>query len=57
MNDLNHDIYICVKDKKQGTVQHFSSDINQFGNLQIAKETKDITLKKADHFATQVAKM
>jgi len=36
LNELNQNIYICVQDKKKGTVQHFSTDISKFGNLHIA---------------------
>jgi hypothetical protein len=57
MNELNQDIYICVQDKKAGTVHQFSSDIVKFGNLHIAKATKDITLQKIEQFNSQVAKM
>lgn len=57
MNELNQDIYICVKDKKAGTVHQFSSDINKFGNLHIAQATKDVTLQKIEQFTSQMAKM
>lgn len=57
MNELNQDVYICVQDKKAGTVHHFSTDINKFGNFHIAKATKDVTLKKIEHLNSQVAKM
>lgn len=36
LNELNQDVYICVQDKKAGTVHHFSSDIVKFGNFHIA---------------------
>lgn len=36
MNELNQDIYICVQDKKAGSVHHFSSDIAKFGNFHVA---------------------
>lgn len=45
INEANHNIYICVQDKKAGTVHHYSSDINKFGNLHIAQATKDISLQ------------
>lgn len=57
MNELNQNIYICVQDKKAGTVQHFSSDISKFGNLHIAQATKDVTIQKIEQFNSQVAKM
>ena len=57
MNELNQDIYICVKDKKHGNVAHFSSDINEFGNFHIAQATSDITIQKIEQFSSQVAKM
>lgn len=57
LNELNQDIYICVQDKKKGSVQHFSSDINKFGNLHIASATEDVTLQKIESFNSQVAKM
>lgn len=57
MNELNQDIYICVQDRKAGTVHHFSSDIVNFGNFHIAKATKDVAIKKIEHFNAHVSKM
>jgi hypothetical protein len=57
MNELNQDVYICVQDKKAGTVHHFSTDINKFGNFHIAEATKDVTLQKIEKFNSQVAQM
>jgi hypothetical protein len=37
MNELNQDIYICIKDKKTGSLSQFSSDLNKFGNVHIAQ--------------------
>ena len=36
MNELNQDIYICIQDKKTGSLHQFSSDLNKFGNVHIA---------------------
>lgn len=57
LNELNQNIYICVQDKKKGTIQHFSSDIAKFGNLHIAQATKDVTLQKIEQFNSQLAQM
>jgi hypothetical protein len=57
LNELNQDVYICVQDKKAGTVHHFSTDINKFGNFHIAAATKDVTLQKIELLNSQVAKM
>jgi hypothetical protein len=57
INDANHNIYICVQDKKAGTVTQYSSDLNKFGNLHIAKSTKDIKLQKVEKFTIQLSQM
>lgn len=57
LNELNQDVYICVQDKKAGTVHHFSTDINKFGNFHIAAATKDVTLQKIELLNAQVTKM
>ena len=44
MKELNQDIYICLQDKKAGTVRHFSSDILKFENLEISQAAQDVTL-------------
>jgi len=57
MNELNHDVYICVQDKKRGSVHHFSSDINKFGNLHIVQATKDTPVQKIETFTKHLTKM
>jgi hypothetical protein len=50
MNELNQDIYVCIQDKKTGSLHQFSSDLNKFGNVQIAQQTqeKKVTLHKIE---------
>lgn len=57
MNELNHDIYICIQDKKRGSVHHYTSDINKFGNLHIVQATKGVSLQKIDQFSSSLVKM
>lgn len=37
VDELNNDIYICIKDKKTHKVHQFSSDLAHFGNRDISK--------------------
>ncbi len=59
MNELNHDIYICIQDKKSNKTHQFSSDLAKFGNLHIAGIAKDtdLSLQKIEKFNSCVSKM
>lgn len=59
MNELNQDIYICIQDKKSGSIHQFSSDLNKFGNVHIAEQTKEknASLHKIEKFNAQLIKL
>lgn len=56
---MNHDIYICIQDKKTQKTHQFSSDIVKFGNTHVAKivSDKDLPLVKVEKFNACITKM
>jgi ethanolamine utilization protein EutP (predicted NTPase) len=59
LNELNHDVYICIQDKKTRKIHQFSSDLVKFGNTHIAEiiSKKDLAIQKVSKFNSCLTKI